>query len=215
MASLQSVFYRTMHCRTGSLRMDIVTVSQRTRRLMMLLVLLGVGIGTAFFCYFPAAADQLVLDHGLAPDTQAQTLWNIFAASLFPSVAIMVLMLLSAFSAIGQPAASTLLLSHGCALGIAAASQFVSMGLLYGSLYTALCILPHGFFTALLLTASARDAVQLSALQLTYLLHGNTEPDIATATRRCVLHFLGRIALLPLGATAETLAFWLLTKNHS
>lgn len=214
MASLQSVFYRTMHCRTGGLRMDIVTVSQRTKRLLMLLVLLGVGIGTAVFCYYPAAADLLLLDHGLAPDPQAQTLWDIFAASLFPSVVVMVLMLLSAFSAIGQPAALALLLSHGCAMGIAAASQFVDMGWLHGSLYTALCILPHGFFTALLLTISARDATQLSSQQLGFLLHGNTESDITVATRRCILHFLGRIALLPLGATAETLVFWLLTKNR-
>ncbi|MDD5947461.1 MAG: hypothetical protein PUC41_06670 [Oscillospiraceae bacterium] len=214
MASLQSVFYRTMHCRTGSLPMDILTVSARTKRLLMLLVLLGVCVGTAVFCYYPAAADMLLLDHGLAPAPQAQTLWDIFAASLFPSAVVLLLMLLSAFSAIGQPAALALLLSHGCAMGIAGASQFVSLGWWHGSLYTALCILPYGFFTALLLTISARDAVQLSAQQLAYLLHGDTESDITVATRRCILHFLGRIALLPLGATAETLVFWLLTKNR-
>lgn len=215
MASLQRVFFRTMHCRTGSLHMDIVTVSQRIKRLMMLLVLLGVGIGTMIFYHYPAAADLLVLDHGFAPDPQAQTLWDVFAASLFPSVVVMALMLLSAFSAIGQPATLALLLSHGSAIGIAAASQFVTAGFLQGGLYTALCILPHGFFTALLLTISARDALQLSAQQLAYLLHGNTESDIHIATRRCILHFLGRIALLPLGAMTETLAFWLLTKNCS
>ncbi len=214
MASLQRVFYRTMHCRTGSLRMGIVTVSERTKRLFMLLILLGVGVGTAVYCRCPASVDMLLLDHGLAPDAQAQTLWDIFAAGLFPSAAVMLLVLLSAFSAIGQPAAIVLLISHGCAMGIAAASQFVSHGLLRGTLYAGLCILPYGFFTALLLTISARDALQLSAMQLRYLLHGDTESDITAATRRCVLHSLGRIALLPLGATAQTLVYWLLTANR-
>ncbi len=213
MASLQHVFFRTMHCRTSGLRMETVTVSGRTKRLLMLPVLLGVGIGTAVYCCCPASAHCILLDHGLAPDPQAQTLWDIFAASLFPSVVLMLLMLLSAFSAIGQPTAFVLLISHGCAMGIAAAAQFVSHGWLDGTLYAALCILPHGFFTALLLTLSARDALQLSAQQLRYLLHGNTESDITSATRRCLLHFLGRIALLPLGAAAETTAFWLLTRN--
>ncbi len=214
MASLQSVFYRTMHCRTSGLRMGIVTVSERTKRLLMLVILLGVGIGTAVFCGHPMAADALRLDHGLAPDPHAQTLWDIFAAGLFPTALLMLLMLVSAFSAIGQPVAIGLLISHGCAVGIAAAAQFVTYGLSEGLLYAALCILPHGFFTALLLTLSARDALQLSARQLTYLLHGNAEADMASLTRRYILHFLGRMALLPLGAAAETMAFWLLTKNR-
>lgn len=203
MSTLQHVFYRTLTCRTGELRIA------HTKRILMLWVLLGVGMGTALSCYDAAAADTLWLDHGLAVADTAQNLWDVFAPCLFPTILLMALILLCGFCAIGQPAALFLLLSHGCAVGIAAADCFLCHGFLQGLVRAAAMIVPHGFFSSLLLLLAARDAMELSGRLFAYLVHGDTEPDIRSRTRRYFLHFLGRTALLPLGAAAQTLFVWL------
>ncbi len=208
MSTLQHVFYRTLTCRTGEMRIA------HTKRILMLWVLLGVGMGTALYCCHPAAADTIWLDHGLAVADSAQNLWDVFAPCLFPTILLAALILLCGFCAVGQPATLFLLLSHGCAVGVAAAEGFIRHGFVQGFIRAAAITVPYGFFSAVLLILAARDAMELSRRLWQYLMHGDTEPDIHSRTRRYFLHFLGRIALLPFGAATETFFVWLFAAFH-
>lgn len=203
MPTLQRIFYRTLSCRTSTDRAD------SAKRGLMLWTLLGVGLGTALYCRFPDAATSVWWNHGLLVEADAQTLWDVFSDCLFPTLLILGLILLSAFSAVGQPAVLVLLLSHGTAIGLSAAGYFAEYRLVEGLVRTALCILPHGFFTSLLLVLAARDAITLSSRIFSYLFHNVPDPDMTEQTKLFLLKGLGRMALLPIGAALETLFTWL------
>lgn len=203
MPTLQRIFYRTLSCRTSADRTD------SAKRGLMLWTLLGVGLGTALYCRLPDAAASLWWNHGFAVAADAQTLWDVFSRCLFPTLLVLVLIMLSAVSAAGQPAVLLLLLSHGTAIGISAAAYFAEYRLAEGLLRTALCILPHGFFTSLLLVLAARDAIALASRVFSYLFHNAPDPDIIAQAKLFLLKGLGRAALLPVGAALETLFTWL------
>lgn len=205
MPTLQRFFYRTLTCRTSTER------AFSAKRGLMLWVLLGVCLGTIAFCKCPETATSLWWNHGFAMAADAVTLWDVFSRCLFPTLLLLALMLLSACSALGQPAVLTLLLTHGIAIGLSAAQCFAQYGLVQGMLRTALCILPHGFFSALLLVLAARDAIALSTKLFSYLIHSAPDPDIMQQTRLFLLKCAGWAALLPVSAALEMLCTWLLS----
>lgn len=203
MPTLQRIFYRTLSCRTS------IDRALSVKRGLMLWVLLGVGLGTVVYCKYPDAAASVWWNHGFVISADALTLWDVFSHCLFPTLIVLVLTLLSACSALGQPAVLALLLTHGIAVGISAAKCFAKYRLVQGLLRTALCILPHGFFSAFLLVLAARDAISLSSKLFSYLIHNSPDPDITQQTRSFLLKCLGWAALLPVSAAMETLCTWL------
>lgn len=204
MQGFHHMFYRTLSCRTSSER------RLNAKRTLLLWILIGVSIGTVCFCQWPGCIDHLWCNHGFCVQLgNVCTLWDLFVQAVFPTLLVLIGILLAAGSAMGQPWILALLLSHGIAIGFSAAQCFTHYGFFHGLLLTGILILPHGFFTTLILVPAARDAIRLSTKLSAYLLHHAPDPDISTQLRTLLLKGLAWATLIPVSGALHTALTWL------
>ncbi len=204
MQGFHHMFYRTLSCRTSSER------RLNAKRSLLFWILIGVSLGTICFCQWPVCIDSLWFSHGFSLQLgKVCTLWDLFVQAMLPTLLLLIGILLAAGSALGQPFILSLLLSHGIAIGLSAAECFSCYGFLHGLLLTAVLILPHGFFTTLILVPASRDAIRLSTKLFAYLFHNAPDPDIISQLHTLLLKGLAWATLIPVSGALHTALTWL------
>ena len=172
-------------------------------RLLCFLTLAGVAAGAVFGDCLPP--DTALLTQGLAVTDRLRTLWDAYLAALLPHLLLLAGVRLSGSSACGQPAAAALLLLRGAAVGSCAADCMRSAG---GFLRAAVCVLPMGFLSSVILVYAAADALRLSGRLGGYLLLGGTDPEIRETFHRTSVHMLVYLLLSLAAAGVHTALLW-------
>ena len=179
-------------------------------RLLFCFAAAGTVTGVLLCRYGSVLCGQSWLMQGLAVSEAERTLWDVCKTALIPLLILFGGMLLSSFSACGQPCTLALLFSRGAAAGLAAGACFSAYPLRDALVISGCLILPFAVVSTLLLCYTARDALRLSRMLTGYLLHGTAETDVLEKQRMIITGMQLRLLLILLAAAMQTALTWLL-----
>ncbi len=182
-------------------------------RLLFCFALTGAGAAVLLCRTRPALCAVLWLTQGLAVSEAERTLWDVCRAALLPLLALYGGILLSSFSACGQPFALLLLFSRGAALGFAAGACFSAYPVRDACVIAGCLILPFAIVSMLLLCCASRDALRMSRMLTGYLLHGTAETDVLDKQRKIITGMQLILLLILLAAAMQTALIWQLQDN--
>ena len=179
-------------------------------RLLFCLALAGAAAGVLLARTYPVLCGERWLMQGLAVSEAERTLWDACKGALIPLLILYCGMLMSGFSAAGQPCTLMLLLSRGAACGLAAGACFAQYPLRDALVLTGCLILPFALVSMLVLCFAARDALRLSRMLTGYLLHGTAEADVLEKQQKIITGMQLRLLLILLAAAMQTVLIRLL-----
>lgn len=205
------LLYRTLSARTSRVT-ECLTKQPDPIRLLCFWTLAGVAAGTVLSTVFPAADEALWLSQGLAVTDRLRTLWDVYRTALIPALILLLGIWLCGSSACGQPAALALLFSRGAAVGLCAAQCFTEPSE-NGLFRAAVCVLPMGFLSALILIYAVRDALRLSGRLWTYLFRGQNDAEIVAQQHTATMHLLLYLLFLLIAAGIHTALLWLISQS--
>lgn len=156
----------------------------------------------------PALCGICWLTQGLAVSEAERTLWDVCKTALLPLLGLYCGILMSGFSACGQPCTLLLLFSRGTAFGLAAGACFAAYPVRDALAVTGCLILPFACVSILLLCYAARDALRLSRMLTGYLLHGTAEADVLEKQRKIITGMQILLLLILLAAAMQTVLIW-------
>ena len=177
-------------------------------RLLFCFALAGAVTGVMLCRTRPSLGEICWLTQGLAVSETERTLWDVCKAALLPLLVLYCGILLSGFSACGQPCALVLLLSRGTACGLAVGACFAAYPMRDALAVTGCLILPFAAVSLLLLCYAARDALRLSQMLTGYLLHGTAETDVLEKQRKIITGMQILLLLILLAAAMQTVLIW-------
>ena len=205
MKTANSLFYRTLSCRTCRIH-NPVTPMQR----LMLLAVIGAALGTVLRIRCPALCGSPLLTQGLTVTAEVRTLWDACCTAVIPPLVLLFALLLFAGSAFGQAAALLLLFWRGLAVGTVLCDCFLRFPPGDGLLASAVLVMPFGFATVILLANAALETIRTANSTANYLFRGIPDPDIA-AKQTHMLTKLLTVTLLTLAAAGlHTLLCWVM-----
>ncbi len=178
-------------------------------RTLFAFVICGIGLGT-ILCGKANLALPAWSAQGLMLTGAARSLWDAFGTVLLPCLVLLTGILISGFSACGQPLTALLLILRGAAAGAAAANVFQIMPLHDAFPLTAALILPYSILSAVILVSAAKRSAALSGKLTAYCFHGQSDPEITAYMRRFLAGFLLDAFLLMLAAGMQIFLLWLL-----
>ena len=173
-------------------------------KLLFCFALTGTVTGVLLCRTRPALSEICWLTQGLAVTEAERTLWDVCKTALLPLLGLYCGILLSGFSACGQPCALVLLFSRGTAFGLAAGACFAAYPVRDALAVTGCLILPFAFVSVLLLCYAARDALRLSRMLTGYLMHGTAEADVLEKQRKIITGMQVLLLLILLAAVMQT-----------
>ena len=177
-------------------------------RLLFCFAAAGTVTGVLLCRYGSVLCGQSWLMQGLAVSEAERTLWDVCKTALIPLLILFGGMLLSSFSACGQPCTLALLFSRGAAAGLAAGACFSAYPLRDALVISGCLILPFAVVSILLLCYAARDALRMSRMLTGYLLHGTAETDVSEKQRKIITGMQVILLLILLAAAMQTVLIW-------
>lgn len=173
-------------------------------KLLFCFALTGTVTGVLLCRTRPALSEICWLTQGLAVTEAERTLWDVCKTALLPLLGLYCGILLSGFSACGQPFSLMLLFSRGTAFGLAAGACFAAYPMRDALAVTGCLILPFALVSLLLLCYAARDALRLSRMLTGYLMHGTAEADVLEKQRKIITGMQVLLLLILLAVAMQT-----------
>ena len=187
---------------------------KRTRVIFLLFgaIVIGVILGTLIYCMKDDKSIFLSdrLNHGFIKLSERQSILSVFYRAISGTSLLVILLFLSGFCSISQPAEIFILFYRGTALGISISYIYGVYGA-KGILVSAAMILPHALITSVVLVLAAREALRFSNLYMFYLTRQTPDESLRPQLKLYLIRFVVLMAFVLVSSLIDCVITYLLT----
>ncbi len=175
--------------------------------IMLILIVLGIIIGTAFYTQCPEIVNTM---GRFVKTADKRSIITVFSEAFTDTFLILVLLMILGFGSVFQPLEISSLLLHGFILGVSFSHTYTVYAM-KGFFISVLMILPHALAVSVILVLAVRESMRMSTSIAVFAFKGDSElikrPDLSTY----FLKFSVLAILLAVSSVIDCVITYLLT----